>query len=188
MENPNQGVIDFLIEQLKRREDERQKQVDQLVQTYRANLGILLSTWRFILITRAAFFVLAGAGLQFIMLSIEALLDTSQLVGVMENYKGFPSGIVKMIRLLTPEQASNLVAIGICAIVLVTITIDLQLAFLQRRCRIRGVQAEEHLRIEGLFVEIYSRRARIELPFWIARTAILFFGMMVLGYLGVATK
>src|SRR3989344_605080 len=100
MENPNQGVIDFLIEQLKRREDERQKQVDQLVQTYRANLGILLSTWRFILITRAAFFVLAGAGLQFIMLSIEALLDTSQLVGVMENYKGFPSGIVKMIRLL----------------------------------------------------------------------------------------
>lgn len=183
MENPDQGVIDFLSEQLKRKEDERQKTVDRLVQTYRSNLGILLSTWRFILVTRTALFALTAASLQYILQNMKVFLDTDKLIAVMEAYKGLPSGLINMIRLLTPTQVGRLVAILIVTIVLVLWSIDMTLALLQRRCAIRGLESEKHLQIDGLFFEIRSRRFWIWFPFLIVRIATLLFGIMATWYL-----
>ena len=183
MENHEQGVIDILSEQLKKREDERQKQVERLVLTYRNNLTILLGTWRFILVTRAAFFALAGASLQYILQHMKVFLDTGQLIVVMEMYQGLPSMLLNVVRLLTPAQVAKLVALIVLTVVLVVLLIDRALAILQNKCIARGLEAEEHLHIQGLFFEIHISSHLISLPFGIAWTTILLFGIMSLWYL-----
>lgn len=184
MENPDQGVIDFLMEQLKRREDERRRLHDQLVQTHSRNLATLIATWRFIVVTRVAIFALGVAGLQLIMSNIGAFLDTSRLMGIIETYKGLPSGIVKKIELWTPKQATDLVVLLVSGIAMATILTDILLALLQSRCKSRGLAAERYLQIEGLFHEIDASRAFISAPFFIVRAALLAFVIVVVGNLG----
>jgi type VI protein secretion system component VasF len=186
--NPDQGVIDFLTEQLKRQEDERIRLNDQLVRVHGRNLATLVSTWRFIIVTRVAVLVIGLAGLQLIMLNADAFLDASALVPVLEKYFGRESGIVANINLWSPQQAGLLVVIVIIGIALLTLTMDGLLVLLQTRCRARGLEAERYLRIEALFFEIYMRRKWIELPFWIARAVFLVFVIVALGYLGIALK
>lgn len=185
MEHPERGFIDFVSEQLQRKKEEQEKQADRLVITYRNNLTILLATWRFILVTRAAFFALAGASLQYILQHMKVFLDTSQLVVVMEMYQGLPSALLNVVRLLTPVQAANLVALIVLAVVLIVLSIDRALAVLQRKCVLRGLEAEQYLNINGLFFEIDRSSYLILLPFGIAWTTVLLFGIMSLWYLAI---
>lgn len=91
--------------------------------------------------------------------------------------------ILSMVRLITPGQAANLVAIVIISIVAVIIAIDMSLSKLQIRCAAIGANAESELDVHGLFSEIQQRQRNIALPFYIARFAILFVGATALWYL-----
>lgn len=188
MASEHEGVIQFLTEQQARRFEEARRREDGLTLTYRASLGFLLATWRFIVVTRAAFFALAATGLQHILYNIGAFLDTSRLVAVIETWQGIPTALLKVVRLITAGDAANLVACMILAIGIVTIAIDLVLHVLQRRCVIRGTEAERYLHIEGLFMEIQNRAVWIALPFWVARILVITFVILALSYLGIATK
>jgi hypothetical protein len=184
MENQEQGVIDFLSEQLKRREDERIRLDDQLVRTYRANLNTLTATWRFIILARAALLGVAVASLQLILRNVSSFLDTSRLVYILESYKGLPTWLLQLVQPLTAAEAAKLVALLITMTVFLAVSIDVVLAFLQKRCRVRGLQTESYLRIEGFFTEIQTWRRWTGLPFWIARAGMILFGIVALGYLG----
>ncbi|MDP3646029.1 MAG: hypothetical protein Q8R25_03000 [bacterium] len=186
MDKPHQATIDFLSEQLKRREEERVKERDQKIQTHRTNHGTLLATWRFILITRGAFFALAAAGLQYVLQNLGTVLDTTRLITVIETWKGLPTGIIGTARLVTSGQAANLVAITIVSITSIAFAIDVMLAKLQSRCVVLGLDTELHLFVPGLFFDIRNHERVIAVPFWIARFAILAFGIVALSYLLLA--
>lgn len=184
MENPDQGVIDFLTNQLTRREDERIRLDDQLVRTYSRNLATLVSTWRFIVVTRVVSFALGLGALQFILLNVAFFLDASKLLPILENFFGRDSGIVGQVKVWSSVHAAYLVAIIISMIVFVIISFDILLARLQMRCRERGWETEQYLRINGLFTEIRVLRGLIGLPFWLGRTILLVFVIVVLAQLG----
>lgn len=71
------GVADFLASRLEKRADEQRRRVEQRTLTNRANLGFLLVTWRFILVTRAAFIALAAAALQYTLQNVGSFVDTT---------------------------------------------------------------------------------------------------------------
>ncbi len=185
-EKHEKAVADFLSEQLVRKEKERNTRDEWKISTYRANLGFLLNTWRFILVTRAAFFALVAAALQYMLQNIGLFLNTTRLITVMEDFFGRETVLIKTIRLLTVSQAARLVAMLIVAIVSVSILIDATLALLQRRCLTRGFDAERYLSIEGIFHEVLLRKIWVELPFWVARMTIIAFAIIALVSLGIS--
>lgn len=178
-----EGVADFLASRLEKRADEQKRRVEQRAQTNRANLGFLLVTWRFILVTRAAFIALAAAALQYTLQNLGSFVDTTRFVPVFEKLFGRETLILSVVRLITPGQAANLVAIVIISIVAVIIAIDMSLSKLQIRCAVIGANAEDELQVHGLFSEIQKRQRNIALPFYIARFAILLVGATALWYL-----
>lgn len=186
--NPDQGVIDFLTEQLKRREDERVRRNEQLVRTHAGNLATLASTWRFIIVTRVLSLALGLAGLQFILLHAPQFLDPSALLPILENFFGKEVGFVARVRIWSPSDAALLIGVIVTTIVFFVVASDVLLARLQTRCRERGVEAETYLQIRGLFTEIRMLRGLIGLPFWLARITLLAFVIVLLAQLGNALQ
>lgn len=168
------------------RREERQRRTDeQLTQTRRVNLGFVLTTWRFALVTRTAFFALAFAGMQYILqnLAFVLKLDVKELVAVLERFFGRNSALLNTVQVMTPTQAANMVAIVVMVVAGISIAINLALAALQRRCRSLGNSEERELQVHGVFSEMRTRDGLIAFPFWIARFGILIFGIVALWYL-----
>jgi len=190
---PHEGAVaDFLASQLARREaerireaDEKRRREEQRALTNRANLGFLLVTWRFILVTRAAFFALAGAGLSHILQNIASFLDTTRIIPVFETLFGRETVIFSMVRLITPAQAGILVAAVIASIAICSFAIDVMLSRLQAGCVKIGVASEKELEVHGLFSEIHRRGLLISIPYYIVRFAIVAVGLTALWYLTI---